>query len=149
METIQKVQHNSAMGIIKKLKKIVRQCIANEWLDKDPFKSYKITTRDTQRNFLLKSELEILQSKNITIQSLKQVKDIFLFSCYTGLAYSDIMKLTKRDISIGIDREYWVFITRTKTDSGKNSIIASCTKYSGKIFSVSEFDEYRKTFTNY
>jgi len=117
LKTIQKVQHNSAMGIIKKLKKIVRQCIANEWLDKDPFKSYKITTKDTQRNFLLKSELEILQSKRIIIQRLDQVKDIFLFSCYTGLAYSDIMKLTKKEISIGIDGEHWIFITRTKTDS--------------------------------
>ena len=39
LKTIQKVQHNSAMGIIKKLKKIIRQCVANDWLDKDPFKS--------------------------------------------------------------------------------------------------------------
>lgn len=117
LKTIQKVQHNSAMGIIKKLKKIVRQCIANDWLDKDPFRSYKITTRETQRNFLLKNELEILQSKHIIIQRLDQVKDIFLFSCYTGLAYSDIMKLNKKDISIGIDGEYWIFTTRSKTDT--------------------------------
>ena len=117
LKTIQKVQHNSAMGIIKKLKKIVRQCIANDWLDKDPFKSYKITTRETQRNFLLKNELEILQSKEIDIQRLDQVKDIFLFSCYTGLSYSDIMKLTKKDISIGIDGEHWIFTARSKTDT--------------------------------
>jgi len=44
------------MGNIKKLKKIIRQCVANDWLDKDPFKSYKITTRETHRNFLLKDE---------------------------------------------------------------------------------------------
>jgi hypothetical protein len=38
------LQHNSAMGILKKLKKIVRQCVANDWLEKDPFLNYKVKT---------------------------------------------------------------------------------------------------------
>jgi integrase len=48
---------------------------------------------------------------------MQQVKDIFLFSCYTGLSYSDVEKLTVSDISTGIDGEKWVFTTRTKTDT--------------------------------
>jgi len=118
LKSIQKLQHNSAMGNIKKLKKIIRQCVANNWLDKDPFKSYKITTKETHRNFLLKEELEVLIDKKISVQRLDQVRDIFLFSCYTGLSYSDVMMLAPKDISIGVDGEQWIFTTRIKTDTG-------------------------------
>jgi site-specific recombinase XerD len=117
LKSIQRLQHNSAMGIIKKLKKIIRQCVANDWLDKNPFQSYKITSKETHRNFLLKEELEILMRKKITVQRLDQVRDIFLFSCYTGLSYSDVMKLGQRDLSIGIDGEQWIFTNRIKTDT--------------------------------
>lgn len=117
LKTVQHLQHNSAMVNIKKLKKIVRLCVANDWLDKDPFKSYKITTKETHRNFLLKDELETLRSKDITVKRLDQVRDIFLFSCYTGLSYTDVMLLTQKDISIGIDGEQWIFTTRIKTDT--------------------------------
>lgn len=117
LKAVQKLQHNSAMGNIKKLKKIIRQCVANDWLDKDPFKSYKITTKETHRNFLLKDELELLMNKKLPVQRLDQVRDIFLFSCYPGLSYSDVMMLTRKDISIGIDGEQWIFTKRTKTDA--------------------------------
>ena len=117
LKSIQKLQHNSAMGNMKKLKKIIRQCVANDWLNKDPFKSYKITSRETNRKFLLKNELEALVNKKISVQRLDQVRDIFLFSCYTGLSYSDVMKLSSKDIAIGMDGEQWIFINRTKTDA--------------------------------
>ncbi len=118
LKTEKKQQHNTAMSNIKKLKKIVRICVANDWLDKDPFKSYKITTKETHRNFLLKEELETLMAKPITLQRLEQVRDIFVFSCYTGLSYSDVMLLTPHDINIGIDGEQWIFTTRIKTNTG-------------------------------
>ena len=117
LKAIQKLQHNSAMGNIKKLKKVIRQCVANDWLDKDPFRCYKITTKETHRNFLLKDELELLRNKNLPIQRLDQVRDIFLFSCYTGLSYSDVMMLNQKDISIGMDGELWIFTKRLKTDT--------------------------------
>ena len=118
LKSIQKLQHNSAMVNVKKLKKIIRQCVANDWLDKDPFKSYKITTKETHRNFLMKDELETLRNKAIHINRLDQVRDIFLFSCYTGLSYIDIFFLTRNDISIGIDGEQWILTTRIKTRTG-------------------------------
>jgi hypothetical protein len=93
------------MNNIKKLKKIIRICIANQWLEKNPFDHYKMHFNKTHRNFLLKNELEILIEKKFTLQRLEQVKDIFLFSCYTGLSYCDVIKLKKQDINIGIDGE--------------------------------------------
>ncbi|NOS55990.1 MAG: site-specific integrase [Cyclobacteriaceae bacterium] len=117
LKSIQGIQHNTAMGNIKKLKKIVRQCVANDWLDKDPFMSYKIKIRETHRAYLSEEELQTLTNKEFSIARLDQVKDIFLFSCFTGLAYADVMKLSPSDIAIGIDGEKWVFTTRTKTDT--------------------------------
>jgi integrase len=102
---------------IKKLKKIVRLCVANDWLEKDPFRSYKITTKETHRNFLLKEELEAIIKKPLSIQRLDQVRDIFLFSCYTGLSYTDVMELGSNDISVGIDGERWIFTKRSKTNT--------------------------------
>src|SRR5215213_2361855 len=82
LKTIQKVQHNSAMGNIKKLKKIIRQCVANDWLDKDPFTSYKIKTRETHRLILSEEELNVLASKEFSVPRLDHVRDLFLFSCF-------------------------------------------------------------------
>jgi site-specific recombinase XerD len=117
LKSVQNLQHNSAMGDIKKLKKIVRLCTANDWLDKDPFTNYKIKIRDTHRVYLLEEELQILINKELSIERLSIVRDLFLFSCYTGLAFSDVEKLTSSDISIGIDGEKWIFTTRTKTET--------------------------------
>ncbi|MBS1489108.1 MAG: hypothetical protein OJF59_000655 [Cytophagales bacterium] len=117
LKSVQGCAHNTSMGYLKKLKKIVRQCVAKDWLDKDPFMSFKITLKDTHRVYLLEEELQTLASKPINIDRLSTVRDIFLFSCYTGLSYSDVEKLTVTDISTGIDGEKWIFTTRTKTDT--------------------------------
>ncbi|MXV16555.1 site-specific integrase [Hufsiella ginkgonis] len=117
LKSIHGVQHNTAMGMIKKLKKIIRQCVANDWLAKDPFLSYKIKTRETHRAFLLEKDLELLANKHFPTDRLNLVKDLFLFSCFTGLSYSDVAELSSTDIAIGIDREMWIHTRRTKTDT--------------------------------
>ncbi|BAP31217.1 integrase family protein [Chryseobacterium sp. StRB126] len=48
---------------------------------------------------------------------MNQVRDIFLFSCYTGLAYIDVKKLSKSNITLGIDGDKWIFTNRQKTDT--------------------------------
>jgi site-specific recombinase XerD len=77
----------------------------------------------------MKDELEILLHKNISVQRLDQVRDIFLFSCYTGLSYTDVMALTRNNISIGIDGEQWIFTTRTKTDTASRIPLLPVAKY--------------------
>lgn len=111
------VQHNTAMGIIKKLKQIIRMCLANEWIERDPFMNFKVRIHDTRRNVLMEDELIILSNKLLMTERLDIVRDIFLFSCYTGLSYGDVEKLAPADISTGIDGEKWVFTTRNKTDT--------------------------------
>jgi site-specific recombinase XerD len=59
-------------------------------------------------------------NKEFATERLNQVKDIFLFSCFTGLAYSDVKKLKRTNIALGVDGERWIFINRTKTDTRSN-----------------------------
>ena len=73
--------------------------------------------REVERTALTEHELGILQNKSFSIERLKLVKDIFIFSCYTGLAYVDVQKLKRSEINIGVDGEKWIFTKRQKTDS--------------------------------
>jgi len=108
---------NTCSKYIKNLKKIVRQCLAKNWLDKDPFLGYKFKTRKTQREFLTELELQLLQEKEFSIERVDHVRNLFIFSCYTGLAYIDIYNFTSNNISIGIDGEKWIFTHRQKTET--------------------------------
>lgn len=117
IKTVRNCSHNTAMGYLKKLKKIIRLCVAKDWLIKDPFTAHKITFQETHRIILTKEELQVIKSKPLATQRLEQVRDIFLFSCFTGLSYSDVAKLRLKDIGTGIDGEKWVFTKRTKTET--------------------------------
>jgi len=112
--------HNSTMRYIKSLKKIIGIAIANNWIDKDPFRNFKACTKETEREFLSEVEIQAMIDKKLPILRLDQVRDIFIFCCYTGLAYSDVKKLTNKNLVKGIDGEMWVRFNRTKTDTRSN-----------------------------
>ena len=111
------IQNNTAMKYIKNLKKVVRIAEENEWLDRDPFTRFKCTYKDPNRGYLTQEELEALEKKKLLLHRLDQVRDIFIFSCYTGVANSDMDKFTPADVKIGIDKERWITIFRHKTDT--------------------------------
>lgn len=111
------MDHNTAMGTIKKLKKIVRICVANEWIDKDPFMSFKVKIRETNRPYLLQDELDKIIALKFSAERLATVRDIFVFCCYTGLAYADVQKLRRVDIVNGHDGEKWIHTERVKTET--------------------------------
>ena len=108
---------NTNAKYIKNIKKIVRECVAKNWLDKDPFTAYKVKAKKTEREFLTELELQTIQEKEFSIERLQHIKDLFLFSCYTGVAYIDIYNLSANNISIGIDGEKWIFTHRQKTET--------------------------------
>lgn len=115
LKSVQKIAHNTSVGYIKKLKKVVRQCLANGWIDKDPFIAFKLKTKEVNRGFLSNEELNIIIEREFSINRLAQVRDLFVFSCFTGLAYSDVVKLTTADLLTGNENEKWICTTRTKT----------------------------------
>lgn len=106
---------NSSGKMIKNLKKIIRDCVDKEWLDNDPFFRYKVKHVDPKIPHLTAEELRRLEIKKITIPRLAAVRDIFVFSCYTGFAYIDVINLTLSDLKIGIDGKQWLIKNRQKT----------------------------------
>lgn len=111
---------NATAKYVKNLRKIIRICLANKWMTEDPFLNYKYKTTTPERIALSIEDVNAIYNKNFAIDRLNQIKDIFIFSCYTGLAYIDVCKLTPKDISIGIDGRKWIFTHRTKTDIRSN-----------------------------
>src|SRR5690606_34601583 len=102
---------------ITNFKKIIRIAYANDWINKDPFLHWKAKLKIVDREFLDETELQILVEKNFGIVRLDQVKDVFVFSCFTGLAYADAKKLSSDNIVLDISGERWIKIKRSKTDT--------------------------------
>ena len=135
--------HNTTIKYIKNFKKIVRIAIANDWIAKDPFLNYKVQLKEVKREFLSEEEMQTILEKDLHTHRLKLVRDIFIFCCYTGLAYSDVKKLSKDSLVIGIDGEKWIKTNRTKTGT-RSSIpllppaIKILKKYENSPLSVSK-----------
>ncbi|WP_423999060.1 site-specific integrase [Maribacter sp. IgM3_T14_3] len=120
LKTTRKCAHNSAIKYITNFKKIIRIAYANDWIDKDPFVNWKGKLKIVEREFLTEGEIQRIIDLKSKIKRLDQVRDIFVFCCFTGLAYADVKKLTNADIVIGSDGEKWIKTRRTKTDTGSN-----------------------------
>lgn len=103
LRSVRKCANNTAVKYIKNFKKIIRLCIANGWLSKDPFLGYKAKLKVVERSYVTKEEIQTIYEKDFASDRLNQVRDIFLFSCYTGLAYIDVKKLSKSHVNLGIE----------------------------------------------
>lgn len=115
-----KCDHNSTAKYIKNFKKVVFLALKNDWLTKDPFSRYSIHIHEVKRDCLDEKELNTLENKVIQSERLDMIRDAFVFACYTGLAYVDIASLSPDNITIGIDKQYWIKTYRTKTDTKTN-----------------------------
>jgi site-specific recombinase XerD len=117
LKTERRCGQNATMKYISILKMIVLFCVNNNWLDKDPFARFKMSKEEVTPEFLTKEEIQTISSKEIKIDRLRQVRDVFLFCCFTGLAYVDIKKLNASEVSTGVDHELWIFTRRGKTNT--------------------------------
>lgn len=117
LKTARNCNHNSTMKYLSNFRKIIHNCVKRGWLLRDPFFGFKMTKKEVQRDYLSKDELKTMLSKVFPNERLSHVRDIFVFCCYTGLAYADIKKLNSAEISTGIDGDYWIFTTRQKTET--------------------------------
>ena len=111
------VSTNTALNYHKDLKRVLNTAIAMNHLTRNPYNSFKFVKTETHRDFLTLKEVKELRGKKLCIPLMKLIRDIFVFACYTGLSYSDIAKLDSSHIQIGNDRNDWVIIDRTKTES--------------------------------
>lgn len=109
------MSHNTVMKHIQRLRKMVTMAYHLEWLDKDPFRRWKTTFEKKEREFLSPNELSNLETYEFPLERLDRIRDLFVFSCYTGISYIDIMGLTLDNITMGIDGNNWIVTKRQKT----------------------------------
>ncbi|MBP4139197.1 site-specific integrase [Flavobacterium geliluteum] len=128
LRSVRNCANNTAVKYIKNFSKIIKICLANDWLEKNPFANYKSKVREVERTYLSEEEIQSIIEKGFKTERLSLVRDIFLFSCFTGLAYIDVKNLTKSHISIGIDGDKWIFTHRQKTESASKIPILPVTQ---------------------
>jgi integrase len=116
LRTTKSCANNTTLKYLKNLKKIVHNALANGIINKDPYLNYKVKVKKVDRGYLTNEELDTLAKKVITIPRLDAIRDIFLFQCYTGLAYADVSTITPDNIVKGNDGGLWLSAKRTKTD---------------------------------
>lgn len=120
LKTIRNCVNNSALKYILCLKRVISRAIDKNILAQDPFRAFKMKRTKTLKKPLTSLELLALEQVKLTTPRLEVIRDIFIFQCYTGLAYIDAYQLRKTDIKTGIDGETWIISERQKTGNATN-----------------------------
>ncbi|RVT74460.1 site-specific integrase [Flavobacterium sufflavum] len=100
---------------IQRVRKIIKLAIAEGFIVTDPFLLYKPKKVINNVTFLTTEELIELENHNLSQPRLNQVRDLFVFCCYTGLPYQEMSTLTKKNIIKKFDDKLWIDMYRKKT----------------------------------
>ena len=140
-----KFKHNTVWVYMIALKHIMMQARSHGFLRRDIFLNYRLHSEFVRRSYLSLEEVQQLIAVDLKNASLQLVRDLFVFSCYTGLSYIDIRNLRFENLQT-IDNEIWINTARCKTGTEVGvrlfdiplSIIArySSLERGGRIFRV-------------
>ena len=108
--------NNGVMKHLERLKKLLNLAQKLEWVEKDPFAKFQLKFKKSERAFLNEEELKKLEEYQFEKITHQQTRDVFVFSCYTGLSWIDAKNLKIENIVIGFDGRQWIFTAREKTE---------------------------------
>lgn len=108
---------NTLVRYMKVIKKISSLAITSGLLKSDPFVGLKFKQPKINPVFLTKEELDIIVKKEFNLPRIDFVRDVFIFCCYTGLAYIDVSSLKKEHIVLDNEGTYWIRKSREKTEN--------------------------------
>ena len=138
MSTVAGCAYNTSVKKVKTLKTITIYAQKRVFLLHDPFVNLHFHMEPVDRGFLTDEEILRVANKDLGIQRLELVRDIFIFSCFTGLAYIDVSNLTPDHI-VTMDDKQWIMTKRQKTSVETNVLLldiprAIIAKYSHKTY---------------
>lgn len=113
-ELNRKYESTTSAAMMVKLKTIITYALDNGKLKINPFNSIKISKRTKEVEYLTLDEIQAIKSKSFNGR-LEKVRDLFLFQCFTGLAYADMAQLTKEDFQFNGDQ---IFIKKCRVKTG-------------------------------
>ena len=128
LKTEKSCQNNSALKHIKNFRKVIRIAIGNDWIKRDPFFGLRFKAEEVKVDFLSNDELKRIRQKKITIPRLERIRDIFVFCCFTGLAFVDVSQLTAEDLIEDAQGNMWIRKMRQKTKEMCNIPLLSVAK---------------------
>ncbi len=120
IKTEVKIQQNTMAKYLKYVNRVIEFATNNEWMDRNIFQNYKCPVKEAKREYLTQAELDRIMEKEFKIDRLIEVRDIFVFCCYTGYAYKDAVNLTPEHIGTGINGKKWIYTSRQKTENVSN-----------------------------
>lgn len=135
-----KCSTNTTAKFMQFFKRIIIIARDNGYMKSDPFSNYKIRIKQVDRGYLTEAEIAIISQKEFVSERLEQVRDVFIFSCFTGLSYIDVKNLTKEHLRTSFDGKLWIMTKRQKTDTSVNVPVLSIPKMI--------LDKYKDTMTN-
>jgi site-specific recombinase XerD len=152
-----KCENNSSMKTMQRLRKIVYFAKNMGETMADPYQSFRVHFESVDRDILTQEEIDTIYNKEFITGRLEQIRDIFIFSCYTGISYIDVFNLTEDCIQESFDGNLWVMIKRHKTNVSANIRLLDIpkeilAKYKGKqkcgkclpVVSNQKMNEYLK-----
>jgi site-specific recombinase XerD len=120
LKTKKNFQQSTLNKAIQRFRRVIKYAIAQDYLDKDPFLLFSYKTVKKEVIFLNSEELSKLEKHHFDIPRIEKVKDLFVFCCYTGLAFKEMRNLKHSDISVGFDGKKWIKVKRNKTGRSYN-----------------------------
>jgi len=117
LRTVRNNATNSVTKRLQHLKKVVRYAKQLGFSDSNPFEFVKLSFEASSRTFLDNAELELIKSFQPSKIVHQEVKDVFLFQCYTGITHCDLMLLTEQNIHTDNFKKKWLVFKRKKTKS--------------------------------
>ncbi|GAB3916932.1 site-specific integrase [Mucilaginibacter boryungensis] len=116
----QPINNNGVMKHLIRLRKMTTLAFKLQWISKDPFKNYKFRYKKVETAFLSTNELKTLDKYELASDTLVVIRDYFLFACYTGLSFVDLMNLHEGNVVRGEDGEKWLKLFRQKSNEPTN-----------------------------
>ena len=122
LQTAHECHHNGAVNLMRCLKHFILYALRNEWIEKNPFKNFSLVEKydPSKKKYLTKEEFERIYNKEMPNKRLEQIKDIFVFCCLTGLAFTDILHLRAKHIIV---RDHITWITKPREKTSVTSLI--------------------------
>ena len=115
LRTERGLNNNTAVKFLHRFSSVYKMARDNGWVNGDPFKLQHLHLDKVDRSYLTQTELNKVMEKEFETQRLEQVRDVFIFCCFTGLPYIDAKKLTNQHLKVWSDGSLWLTLHRQKT----------------------------------
>ncbi len=116
LRTERRLAPNTVVLYMSRLHTVINKAIAAGIITANPFSGYEPPRPERKRRYLTREELRRLMTTPLSVPRLYLVRDLFLFSCYTGISYGDMCRLTAANLETAEDGTVWIKAAREKTN---------------------------------